>query len=404
MRNILKNSLILAAIMQIALTSNSHAIAKLDFPGPISDAINQIQKFGEGVEQKYNAVMETLNTKVRQAVGAEGAALFSVFVKKIERNVVRGVINQDFSVNGLFGDVTNMKLDYATYKNLAEDYSGALQKEKMKKNQDINAEIARLEALYKVEKDPEKIDEISKQIAELQAQKQANLKQQSLRDEKIQEYQEKTRTLSSSLQDLNAATEHEEILKKLENRSRAMFEEEEDPEVEKQELAGLVQKDISEFFIAEYDHVGKDNVNKVMKVRKTEYYKAFLNMYKSTITSDKKTQEISEDSVTMVDTSTQEADGLYGAMAMRIGADIQTAKTAARFTELLLAEIRFNTTQDMQTWHDKYKMYDYDKDPTTFNLDDYVLKEKDYKQDFVSKQISKQKNSMLDKISNWQGL
>ncbi len=404
MRNILKNSLILAAIMQIALTSNSHAIVKLDFPGPISDAINQIQKFGEGVEQKYNAVMETLNTKVRQAVGAEGAALFSVFVKKIERNVVRGVINQDFSVNGLFGDVTNMKLDYATYKNLAEDYSGALQKEKMKKNQDINAEIARLEALYKVEKDPEKIDEISKQIAELQAQKQANLKQQSLRDEKIQEYQEKTRTLSSSLQDLNAATEHEEILKKLENRSRAMFEEEEDPEVEKQELAGLVQKDISEFFIAEYDHVGKDNVNKVMKVRKTEYYKAFLNMYKSTITSDKKTQEISEDSVTMVDTSTQEADGLYGAMAMRIGADIQTAKTAARFTELLLAEIRFNTTQDMQTWHDKYKMYDYDKDPTTFNLDDYVLKEKDYKQDFVSKQISKQKNSMLDKISNWQGL
>ena len=404
MRNILKNSLILAAIMQIALTSNSHAIVKLDFPGPISDAINQIQKFGEGVEQKYNAVMETLNTKVRQAVGAEGAALFSVFVKKIERNVVRGVINQDFSVNGLFGDVTNMKLDYATYKNLAEDYSGALQKEKMKKNQDINAEIARLEALYKVEKDPEKIDEISKQIAELQAQKQANLKQQSLRDEKIQEYQEKTRTLSSSLQDLNAATEHEEILKKLENRSRAMFEEEEDPEVEKQELAGLVQKDISEFFIAEYDHVGKDNVNKVMKVRKTEYYKAFLNMYKSTITSDKKTQEISEDSVTMVDTSTQEADGLYGAMAMRIGADIQTAKTAARFTELLLAEIRFNTTQDMQTWHDKYKMYDYDKDPTTFNLDDYVLKEKDYKQDFVSKQISKQKNNMLDKISNWQGL
>ena len=183
-----------------------------------------------------------------------------------------------------------------------------------------------------------------------------------------------------------------------------MFEEEEDPEVEKQELAGLVQKDISEFFIAEYDHVGKDNVNKVMKVRKTEYYKAFLNMYKSTITSDKKTQEISEDSVTMVDTSTQEADGLYGAMAMRIGADIQTAKTAARFTELLLAEIRFNTTQDMQTWHDKYKMYDYDKDPTTFNLDDYVLKEKDYKQDFVSKQISKQKNNMLDKISNWQGL
>lgn len=79
---------------------------------------------------------------------------------------------------------------------------------------------------------------------------------------------------------------------------------------------------------------------------------------------------------------------------MKIGADIQNAKIAARYTELLLAEIRFVTMQEMISWNDKFK--NSKKDVTKFNLDDYVYKKKGVK-DFLD-------DKLQQGVSGWKGL
>ena len=80
-------------------------------------------------------------------------------------------------------------------------------------------------------------------------------------------------------------------------------------------------------------------------------------------------------------------------MAAKIGADVQNAKLAARYLELLLAEMRFNSMVEINSWNDKFK--NTKKDVTKFNLDDYIYKKKSL-QDTVN-------NKLQDTISGWQG-
>ena len=82
---------------------------------------------------------------------------------------------------------------------------------------------------------------------------------------------------------------------------------------------------------------------------------------------------------------------------MKIGADIQNAKIAARYTELLLAQMRFNAMSEIILWNDKYKLNDYSKDFTAFNLDDYVNKKKS----LLDKLKDKTNSTVQDKVSNY---
>ena len=61
--------------------------------------------------------------------------------------------------------------------------------------------------------------------------------------------------------------------------------------------------------------------------------------------------------------------------------------------ELLLAEMRFNSMVEINSWNEKFK--NTKKDVTKFNLDDYIYKKKSL-QDTVN-------NKLQDTISGWQG-
>ena len=56
---------------------------------------------------------------------------------------------------------------------------------------------------------------------------------------------------------------------------------------------------------------------------------------------------------------------------------IEKAKAASHLTEALLAEMRFKTIQDMVSWNNKNRLYDYKKPVTEFDLDYYELKKTD---------------------------
>ena len=68
--------------------------------------------------------------------------------------------------------------------------------------------------------------------------------------------------------------------------------------------------------------------------------------------------------------------------------------------ELLLAEIRFNTMTEINLWNDKYRLMDYSKDYTKFNLDDYVAKKKS----LLDQAKDKAKDAATSGISGWKGL
>jgi hypothetical protein len=101
-----------------------------------------------------------------------------------------------------------------------------------------------------------------------------------------------------------------------------------------------------------------------------------MNLMEVALEGDGHTTKIAEDTQNMKEAMTEVAEGNYGAKAMEIGVDIETAKATARYAQLLMAKLRVDTTRTMQSWTDYYKLKDYSKyskQEIKFNLDDYIL-------------------------------
>ena len=57
---------------------------------------------------------------------------------------------------------------------------------------------------------------------------------------------------------------------------------------------------------------------------------------------------------------------------MQLGIEVQTSKTAARLTRVMLAQMRMETMEHVQGWTTYDHMRDYSQDVTAFNLDNYI--------------------------------
>ena len=145
-------------------------------------------------------------------------------------------------------------------------------------------------------------------------------------------------------------------------------------------------------FVGKYEYVGSKNIARVRAKRQQEYYKALQNLMRVLVVGAVKGEEFEKKSEAYLEQTTK-VDGQLGGMAAKIGADVQNAKLAARYLELLLAEMRFNSMVEINSWNDKFK--NTKKDVTKFNLDDYIYKKKSL-QDTVN-------NKLQDTISGWQG-
>lgn len=389
---------------------NTYAISKLDFFTQVENFGKSVQKEQEKWEKRYGKALYDLHDKAIKAGGAEGGALFNVLQKQMEGSVVNftdNVKNQAVSggkvdLGSAFSDITknfaNAQLTAAMAQSTLDDYKKAVAAERNAKEKDIDEKLMILEAKLKVIKDDsEEKEKLAIRIADLKAEKEDLKNRTALRDEKAEQLQKKATAAAKAVSDLEQTINGQNTQKYLDKITDSLFsgkKDEKDIEAqeEQQQLDDMYGSDIAEFFIGKYEYVGSQNVARVRAKRQQEYYKALQNLMRVLVVGAVKGEEFEKKSEAYLD-QTSKVDGQLGGMAAKIGADVQNAKLAARYLELLLAEMRFNSMVEINSWNDKFK--NTKKDVTKFNLDDYI-----YKKNSLKDTIN---NKLQDTISGWQG-
>ncbi len=407
MKNFMTKILALLFMSCLLYSPNAQAMSKLDFFASMEEYGKKVQKVKQKWEEKYNKVMSDLHNKVLKATGAEGAAMFDVFTAKnfknleefgenIKQQVKSGNFDFTSSLKEMTKNYANAQLDYKNAASLLDDYKKSLANERKNKENEINKRLLELNAELKLpstEANPERKEELAKEIADLEAQKEELASEQAKRDEKAEALEknlDKAVKLVSKIKKEIAEDTLKETMKKGADSIFSASDEEE----EKKETEELYAADINELFLGKYEYQSSENMARVQKKRQKEFYAAQHNLMKVVVENSADSKTISDKNVTYTDATTQ-VDGLFGGMAMKIGADIQKAKVAARYMELLLAEMRYNAMSEIIKWNDKYKLRDYKKDYSTLNLDDYQLKN--------SSLWDKAKGGVSKGLSGWSG-
>ena len=389
---------------------NTYAISKLDFFTQVENFGKSVQKEQEKWEKRYGKALYDLHDKAIKAGGAEGGALFNVLQKQMEGSIVNftdNVKNQAVSggkvdLGSAFSDITknfaNAQLTAAMAQSTLDDYKKAVAAERNAKEKDIDEKLMILNAKLKVIKDDsEEKEKLAIRIADLEAEKEDLKNRAALRDEKAEQLQKKATAAAKAVSDLEQTINGQNTQKYLDKITDSLFsgkKDEKDIEAqeEQQQLDDMYGSDIAEFFIGKYEYVGSQNVARVRAKRQQEYYKALQNLMRVLVVGAVKGEEFEKKSEAYLD-QTSKVDGQLGGMAAKIGADVQNATLAARYLELLLAEMRFNSMVEINSWNDKFK--NTKKDVTKFNLDDYI-----YKKNSLKDTIN---NKLQDTISGWQG-
>jgi hypothetical protein len=384
-------------------SGKSYAITKLDFVSPTTIIPDLEEKLRQKIQQAYNNALTKLEGKVKRAgdgMVGEGSGLFHELAKKgvsaattagtkamdkTLRNGLEAGIDVDWSsgtisynVRFLNNKYANKALDLAKLKAEVENLKESFKAEKEAKNIEMNAQLVELQAKLEAAQTDEEKEELQKQIAQLKADQADNLVDQE-HEREVKEKESLITYLEKDLAEVQKQADVEKQKEKLQNMADEMFskvlgDENNEEEAENNELYA---DSIGKFFLKEKEYAAGDALAEVKRNRNIAFYNALQDLAYVSTKGVYESSVISDTSVAYSDTST-EADGVYGAMAMRIGGDVQVAKTAARFTELLLAEILYDAASDIVSMP-QYKLNDYDKDVTKLDLDSYELTYKDLK-------------------------
>ena len=389
---------LIALILSVTVfASDAYAVHKLGFWDPIADFAQKVQKIKEQAEEKYTQVLEKQNEKIKKATGLEGAALFKAVVPQNLKDIRKGIVKKllagewDFNslLKGALPKLANMKLDWATFKRLSKDYDKALKKEKIAKDKEIDAELEKLytevnvyqerkkvnsyasmQALMAESPDDEELEKYAEKIADLERQKSTNISPTA------KKYEDELKELNKKIRANNKQIVNTQMFKDLTSKTDDFISGLFSKKTEDDDTKDLYGQNIAKMFLGQYEQVNSENVNRIMKNRKLEYYNAIMNLMEVALEGDGHTTKIAEDTQNMKEAMTEVAEGNYGAKAMEIGVDIETAKATARYAQLLMAKLRVDTTRTMQSWTDYYKLKDYSKyskQEIKFNLDDYIL-------------------------------
>ena len=417
------SALCFAAILTLHI-SNAHAFVKLDFTGPVADVVDKIKQEAIKAEELYKSQLEKLNQKIMKAYGQEGADLFRHITgntSAIITSAAKGQYNAgDFTARGFIDaisrDLANQQIDYATFYQRLEDYVSAQEQAKLDRKVAMEEELMKLASQRTAlndliaqnpndettDKRKMELDELDKAIASLRTQIKENDEQQIIDDPnkklletQLQKYQKQIGKLQENISADN-------VMGKLQLEAANLFEHGfgHRDNAEDESNTEIYKTALSRLFLAEDEVENTETVARIMKARKREYYDALKNSLETVVTTYGSIVEISERSKACAEASTKMANGVFGASAMRICTELQNAKVAARYMEILLALIRYETTAEMQMWTNKYKLKDYEKDVTKFNLDDYVMK----KESLLKKAKAKAQNALDKKINSLIGL
>jgi len=436
MKNVILGILFLFGEMLFA--TEAFAIHKLDFTASQEAWQKKISRVKTEWQEKYGATMEKLHDKVLRSTGLEGAAVFNAFIKPNLDAAVGDTTNSFFNqvVSGKF-DANELKnsatrsfeekksnftskfnsltksLDSAitaanTATSLLKDYDDAKLEERKNKEEEISEKLAEIKVQMA---DPDnsldgkKAKELAEEAGDLEKQLEEIRLNTSLKDserEKLSENKKESLENLSSIKNEISALQTESgaslfVAKKLQS-FFDIKDENETTENTETENKDLYAAEISSLFMPKYEVNSAAAIEKVMKAREKEYYNALQNLAR-TVTQDAADNEIVENESRSYAEQTTKVDGLYASMSMRIGVDIQNVKLAARFTDLLLAEMRYYAIKDIMNWK-KNKLRDYDTDVTRFNFDNYVLTDKEINQGFFGKSWNKVMSAKDNLIQN----
>ena len=390
---------IILLMFLVTYSSSAYAISKLDFFKLPESISNQVQAMLNSSTDKADTTTEDATTK-QKGDKAEGKALWKTMKGKVSdglgnidlMGVAKSVISgKGFDFKSLSSQFMNgaglndLSLDIENMANLYNDYQQEVIKVRAAKRQELMQKKADLEAMYIAEKDEARKDEIRKSIDVLGAEikyNQAKLDENEAQNrQRLDRIEEARRAISQAHNYLDTAAIDEEVSKKIDS----LFKEEEEADSQNEILYG---KSINDFFLGKFEYENSKNVARINKNRDTEHYKSFQKALKSVMETKVYDTNVEDQANACSEISTG-VDTIHGAMSMRICEDIQTAKTASMFTKMLLSEIKLDTTAEMANWNDKFKLNDYGKDITRFNMDDYVLSNKDLLTDKVDDLLNK---------------
>ena len=388
-----------AVVISLFLSvSEAQAIVKLDFFEPIADVAKFVEKTLSKYENIYNQYVEKLNEKLTKALGNEGMKLFKEFLVKPGTMYLSAAATGQFNANDSAGTrlfssysrlIGNEKLEYAYLSDDLKDLVDTKEKEKQDKLLVMEDYLVRLqserEALNAQLENPDlqtqenldALEEYDKRIAALQTELEKTKSQKVLEDEEVKE---KIQQKKAKQEDLLEKADKASWASLDEKLNSVKVEEMFGSKIDEEETEDLYRTGVEKFFLRENEDPWPENLERIMRARHEEYYEAEKNLWKVMVNTHKSISETEEYMKKCLEAA-PEAEGRFGTASMRVCIELQNAKAAAQYMEMLLAQVRFETTKEIQTWNDKYKMKDYEHDMTSLDLDEYVLKKKDVKKE-----------------------
>lgn len=301
----------------------------------------------EKENKKMQGYIETIKSGLGENVSADDNADIEAYEKAIAMNndIIRKIDGQTDEYDSLIADLENTQAAKAS---LVEALQASVDHEVLQELEEINQSIASLDG------------QMIKNTA-------ADVKQSG--------YENQIAALSSQLNDLMTQFSAEALMGNLKSQADALL-----SGMNFNSLfngsgdnSGLYTDEVKEVFLGKSEVLNPTTAARVNKNRNKGFYEAHKNLLEVVLNSYKMTAEVSESSEGCLNASTQQADSVFGAMTMRVCTDVQSAKMALQYADLLLAQIWYEAAKDLQSWNDRLQMSNYDKDMTTLNLDDYVL-------------------------------
>ena len=282
--------------------------------------------------------------------------------------------NRDI-VGGLAFALQQKQNIQAAIKAKKDDCVNALKDAQQEKNKQIQERLTELQAKIQSQNiTDEERNTISTEIASLEAQKQQNLDKPLENDETCKGYEEEEKKADEEVKALAQETEEKTLAESLKEKSNALFAD----EAKDENLKSIYQTEIEALFLKENEESTSENLARIKKNRNREYYRAIQKAMDVSVAASAASPEINEKLKQYMEMAGQ-VEGNFSLKNANISVVIESAKAAALLTEALLAEVRLKTTQDMASWNNKNRLYDYEKPVTEFDLDSYELKKDDLK-------------------------
>ena len=255
------------------------------------------------------------------------------------------------------------------------DYEESMNEEQKTKLTEITQKLTELNVqLQRKDLTKEEFEKIREEVASLEAQQQALLDKPKEHDATLEGMKEEEKKLAKEVETLKPEAEKAEREENLQAKTADLFGEDDITENNK----SIYQTEIEALFLKENEESTSENLARIKKNRNMEYYLALQNAMNVALLNAERaaaTEEASEQNIE----ASKNVEGNLTVKNINISEVIEKAKAASHLTEALLAEMRFKTIQDMVSWNNKNRLYDYKKPVTEFDLDYYELKKTDLK-------------------------